>query len=343
MSRKSWLILPLCLPLMVGLAALARAPADPDLVVRYLRIGVVETGARGFDMGASLAAMLSRPPGMPACSDDRACGVPGMVALAQAQARSADIVADVAAGRIETGLVPADRVYDARCQSGKSDSITIIGEMYDEALHVLVRADSGVGSIAALKGKRVAIGSPGSPARLLADRTLSAHGLRRQDIRAVELAGDEALAALADGKLDALFRIATVPDIALSDLAARSDAPKLRLLPVMGEPAGRLSGLHPFGSMGRIADDAYPGIHGVETLMQPVVWIAGPAVDKELAQNLGRALASPPNREVLQHGGRDLPLLRPVARRMSAPLYPGLGELYRVDPITMACPRGGAR
>ncbi|WP_173012470.1 TAXI family TRAP transporter solute-binding subunit [Niveispirillum sp. SYP-B3756] len=342
MSRKSWLILPLCLPLL-GLAALARPPADPDLVVRYLRIGVVETGERGFDMGASLAAMLSRPPGMPACADDRACGVPGMVALAQAQARSADIVADVATGRLETGLVPADRVYAARCQSANPDNITILGEMYDEALHVLVRTDARVDSIAGLKGKRVAIGPAGSPARLLADRTLSAHGLRRQDIRGVELAGEEALAALADGKLDALFRIAAVPDAALADLTARTDAPPLRLLPVAGDAVGRLSGLHPFGSVGHIDDGAYPGIKGVDTLMQPVVWIAGPAVDKDLARALGRALTSTPNRTVLQKGGRDVPLLRPVALRMSAPLHPGLDGFYRVDPITMACPRGGPR
>ncbi len=343
MSRKSWLILPLCLPLVVGLAALARAPADPDLVVRYLRIGVVETGERGFDMGASLAAMLSRPPGMPACTDDRACGVPGMVALAQAQARSADIVADVAMGRLETGLVPADRVYAARCQSTTPDNITILGEMYDEALHVLVRADAGADSIAGLKGKRVAIGPAGSPARLLADRTLSAHGLRRQDIRAVELAGEEALAALAGGQVDALFRIAPVPDAALADLTAHGDVPQLRLLPVAGEAAGRLSGLHPFGSVGRIGDGVYPGIQGVDTLMQPVVWIAGPAVDKDLARALGRALTSTPNRAALQKGGRDVPLLRPVALRMSAPLHPGLDGFYRVDPITMACPRGGPR
>jgi len=342
MSRKSWLILPLCLPL-VGLAALARAPADPDLVVRYLRIGVVEAGERGFDMGSALAVMLSRPPGMPACTDDRACGVPGMVALAQAQARSADIVADVAAGRIETGLVPSDRVYDARCQSAKPDSITIIAEMYDEALHVLVRADIGADTIAGLKGKRVAIGPTGSPARLLAERTLSAHGLRRQDIRAVELAGDEALEALAGGRVDALFRIAAVPDTALTDLTARTDAPRLRLLPVAGDAAGRLSGLHPFGSVGHIGDGAYPGIGGVATLMQPVVWIAGPAVDTDLARSLGRALTSTPNRAALQRGERDLPLLRPVALRMSAPLHPGLDGFYRVDPITMACPRGGPR
>lgn len=343
MSRKSWLILPLCLPLVVGLAALARAPAEPDLVVRYLRIGVVEAGERGFDMGASLAAMLSRPPGMPTCADDRACGIPGLVALAQAQARSADIVADVAAGRIETGLAPADRVYDARCQSAKPDNITIIGEMYDEALHILVRADAGADSVAGLKGKRVAIGPAGSPARLLADRTLSAHGLRRQDIRAVELAGDEALAALADGRLDALFRIAAVPDAALAALTARTDAPDLHLLPVVGDAAGRLSGLHPFGSVGHIDDGVYPGLKGVDTLMQPVVWIAGPAVDKDLARALGRALTSKPNRAALQGGERDLTLLRPVALRMSAPLHPGLDGFYRVDPITMACPRGGPR
>lgn len=344
-SWKYALIFPLALPL-AALAVLARPPAESDVNhTRYLRIAVDPSGERGFDVGAALAAMLSRPPGLPACLDDgRPCGVSGLVALAQSQPERTDILGAVARGEIETGLAPADRVYAARCQPTQGvppAELSVIGEIYNEALHIVAR--TRIDDVAGLKGKRVAIGAPGSDERRLAERVLSAYGLTLRQVRGVDLGGAVALAALADGRIDALFRIAAVPDAGIADLAAGA-VEGLHLLPVTGEAASRLSGLHPFGSTGQIADGAYEGLEGVPTLMQPIVWVAGPALPAGLAPKLARALASRPNREAMVRGDRGFTLLRPVALRMPAPLHPGLEGIYAEPaPIVMACPRGGPR
>lgn len=341
MSRKA-LFLPLLLVPFLALAALGRPTANVEERVRYLRIGVDASGERGFDVGAALAAMLSRPPGLPACAADRACGVPGLVALAQSQPSRHDIVAAVTDGRVETGLAPADQVYAARCfpaAGTKPADLTIIGEIYNEALHALVRAETGLTGIAQLRGRRVAMGIAGSDERRLAERMLAAHGLRMQDVKRVEIGGDAAVLALADGRIDALFRIAAAPDPSIA-MAISAGA---RLVPV-ADDGGRLSGLHPFGAPGLIQADTYGEGHpAVSTLMQPVVWVAGPALSPDLAGQLVAALANKPNRTALTRGGPHVELLRPAALRMSAPLHPAAGLRYGVDPIAMACPARSPR
>lgn len=337
MSPRYWLIPLLAVPMM-ALVALGRAPADTGSAVRYLRIAADPSGERGFDVGAALASILSRPPGMPACTDDRACGVPGLIAVTQSLPDRRDIVEAVASGSVETGLAPADRIYAARCfpaPGARPTDLTILGEIYSEALHVLVRAETGLTDISQLKGRRVAIGIAGSDERRLAERILSAYGLRRQQVRGVEIGGEEAALALADGRIDALFRIAATPD----PVAAMAVTSGARLLPVTGDAAGRLSGLHPFGVPGSIAAGTYDGDQpAVATMMQPVAWIAGPSLDPSLAAQLTVALASRANREALHRQDPDMLLLRPAAFRMSAPLHPAAGTRYGVDPIAMACP-----
>lgn len=337
MSPKYWLPPLLATPL-AALIALGHAPANTPSSVRYLRIAADPSGERGFDVGSALAAMLSRPPGMPACADDRACGVPGLVAMAQSLPDRGDIVAAVASGAMETGLAPADRIYAARClpvPGRRAADLTILGEIYNEALHVLVRAETGLTGVAQLKGRRVALGAAGSDERRLAERVLSAYGLRRQDVRGMEIGGEQAALALADGRIDALFRIAVTPD----PVAAMAMTAGARLLPVTGDPAGRLSGLHPFGGPGQVAAGVYgPDQPDIPTLMQPVAWIAGPALDPRLASHLTAALASHPNREAMHRQDPDMALLRPAAFRMSAPLHPSAGTRYGVTPVAMACP-----
>ena len=73
-------------------------------------------------------------------------------------------------------------------------------------------------------------------------------------------------------------------------------------------------------------------------MMQPVAWIAGPALNPTLAAQLTMALASRANREALHRQDPDMVLLRPAAFRMSAPLHPAAGTRYGIDSIAMACP-----
>lgn len=343
MTSLVWRITPLVLLALLA-AALWRVPDVPAAEVRYLRIAAGPTGTLGFQTGTALAGVLSRPPGLPPCRPGEACGVPGLVALAQSLPVQGDIAAAVAGGKVETGIATADAVHAARCPAdpaAKPANLTLLGDLYGETLHVLVRPGLDVTGVEGLKGRRVAIGKAATAERRLADRLLTAHGLRRRDVRAQELSGDDALAALAEGKVDALFRIAAVPDPKVAELAA---AQKAVLLPVAGEAAGRLSALHPFSGPGKIPAGTYGEAGAVETLDQPVVWVAGPDLPASLAGPMAEALAAKANRVLLTEGDTaSLTMEQPVPARPVAPLHPGAAAAYGRDPVAMPCQQARGR
>lgn len=83
------------------------------------------------------------------------------------------------------------------------------------------RADSGIRTVDDLRGKRVAVGTPGSGAEANARQILAAHGLTYEDLaRADDLAFGEAANNLQDGHIDAAFITAGAPTAAVTDLAA---------------------------------------------------------------------------------------------------------------------------
>ncbi|ACI99662.1 TAXI family TRAP transporter solute-binding subunit [Rhodospirillum centenum] len=328
LSRLVWRSAPF-LAFAVAAVALWRVPDVPAAEVRYVRIAAGPATSLGFQGATTLANALTRPPGLPPCDEGRPCGVPGVIALAQSLPEPEAIVAAVATGQIDTGLAPANIVFGARCPEGRTPAldVTVLGDAYAEALHVLALPGSGIAAVPDLRGKRVAVGAAGSEDRRLADRILMAHELRRRDIRMVELAGDAALAALAEGKVDAVFRIAAVPDPAVAGLAA---AGAVVLVPVEGDARQRLLELAPFSGAARIPGGTYGEAGEVQTLAQPVLWIAGPGLPTGLAAELSGAVENPANRALLT---AEPVALFPVALfpvdadafrpgRLAAPLHP---------------------
>lgn len=139
------------------------------------------------------------------------------------------------AGKVSLALAQGDVALEAYAGSGPFAaagayaSLQAIGSLYPEPVHVLVRADSRLGSVAALAGKRVVIGRPGAASRITALRVLKAHGLDEGDIVAVDMAIGEALVALRNREVDAVIQIIGVPANSVRDALAQVP---LRLLPL---------------------------------------------------------------------------------------------------------------
>jgi TRAP transporter TAXI family solute receptor len=121
-------------------------------------------------------------------------------------------------GRARFGLVQSDVAAAAVtgegvfAMVGPMGNLRAVASLFPEPLHVVVRSDAGIDSIAGLAGKRVAPGMTGSGTRFTALATLAAHGLGPGTFVEAEATGPgEALAALADGQLDALLVVTSAP------------------------------------------------------------------------------------------------------------------------------------
>jgi TRAP transporter TAXI family solute receptor len=146
-------------------------------------------------------------------------------------------------GDADIGFSTLDSAYDgwkgegAYARDGKQD-IRVLAVLYDSFLHIVADARiAELTSVAAMKGRRISVGSAGSSTESIADRVLAASGLNHmRDITRDNLGVAESAGALKDGKVAAFFWIGGVPTAAVRDLAT-SGSPALRFIPTPQELA----------------------------------------------------------------------------------------------------------
>ncbi len=122
-------------------------------------------------------------------------------------------------GELDFGIVQSDVQAAAITGTGKFENdgaypeLRAIFSVHPEPMHVMVRADAGINSVADFAGKRVNIGNPGSGTRVLAETLMAAAGISQDDFAlAAELKSSEQSAALCDGKIDATIWAAGLPN-----------------------------------------------------------------------------------------------------------------------------------
>jgi len=115
-------------------------------------------------------------------------------------------------GEYQFGIAQADDQYYAITGTGKwadtgpQEDLRAVFSIYEEAVTLVVGADTDIQTIADLKGKVVDIGLPGSGTRQNAIEALEAAGLNWQtDITAMEGNLDDRLAKFMKNDLDAFF------------------------------------------------------------------------------------------------------------------------------------------
>jgi len=189
-----------------GVAGVAQPSRANELIQRLARIVDTSPGTRGardeiiaeeldralqniqlrLDQGAASVAVATGPAG-----GEYARFVSSLAARLGESARltvatSEGSVANaflVDRGKARFGLVQSDVAAAAVTGQGVFEStgplrhLRAVTSLFPEPLHVIVRADAGISSVADLAGKRVALGDPGSGTRYTALRVLDAHGL----------------------------------------------------------------------------------------------------------------------------------------------------------------------
>src|SRR5258708_103464 len=134
----------LLLMMAVCIAALAVAATGPE--TRFFRIGTAATGGSFFEIGGIVAGAISGPTGGPACGHGGSCGVPGLVAVAQATPGSVENLRLINKGQIESGFAQADLAgwaYNGTkifAEAGPQRPFRTIPSLLPDAAHPVVRA-----------------------------------------------------------------------------------------------------------------------------------------------------------------------------------------------------------
>ncbi len=337
MSATRRTVIRSALPAVIALSMLATgvglvgAQAE---TMRFFSIGTGSTGGTYFPIGGMIASAISGPPGAPPCERGGSCGVPGLIAVAQASSGSVENLENIRSGAIDSGLAQSDTAFWAYTGTGLYANIEPITELraishlYAELIHVVVPEDSVAQSVADLRGLRVSLGKEGSGTLIDARIVMAAYGLSDEDVRASYLSPEPSADMILGGELDAFFIVGGAPFLAVEDLARRMP---IRLLPVSGPEAEALLGEQPFFSATTVQEGTYPGVDEVETIAVGADWLTSADLDEELVYGMTRALWHPTTRILLDNGharGAEI-RLEHALRGLAVPLHPGAARYYR--------------
>ena len=246
---------------------------------RRLSIATGNTTGVYYQLGGAYARVISRTTGHRTTASETGASVQNIQLITAGKQDIAFSLLDTAADAVR-GRGPFD---------GEPQPIEALTALYPNFTQVVVRADSGIDSIAAMKGKRVSTGSPQSGTEVIADRLLRAAGLDpERDVKRQRLALDKTVEAMKDGSIDALFWSGGLPTPGIEDLftARRGEVRFLdvaRFLPQLNRRYGD------FYEPGAIPADTYGGAR-VATIKVTNVLLVRKGFDPALAGRLVRVL-----------------------------------------------------
>jgi len=320
---------------MVALALVAGSVASSRAQdTKFFRIGTGSISGVYFPVGGLIASAISHPPGPSRCGEGGSCGVPGLVAVAQASRGSLSNIRDILAGRLESALVQSDIAYLAVKGkppfSGKKSvpGLRAIASLYPEAVHVVVRRKSPIKTIGDLRGRRISLDLKGSGTRSIARIVLKSYGVGPKAVSHLNSQIGPAVDRLKSGKIDAFFFVGGYPAPVISQLAK---AVALRLLPIEGDRAAEIRKTDPFLASVTVPASAYGRAAATQTLAVGALLVVSDTVREDVVYGVTRALWHPSTRQVLDQAPR-------AARRMrfenaltgiAIPLHKGAARYYR--------------
>ncbi len=247
---------------------------------------------------------------------------------------SVDNLFQVERGGNEVALVYSGDAYlGSRGELRRGESATVhvlaLAKLYGAAAQLVVLADSDVYSPSELRGRRIAIGNPGSGSALAALRYFHSLGIW-EDVIPIYIGFDMGLEDLRQRNVDAVWMLVGVPNLSLRKFGQDVSIRLLDLIDELG--AGTLAGAHPYYSLARIPAGTYPGqAQDVSTFQDDALLVANQRMDEKFVHALLNIIFSDKGVAALRTAdpaaaGLDA---RRGAESVAIPLHPGAERYWR--------------
>ena len=174
-----------------------------------ITIATGNTGGVYYTLGGGLAQLISDETPIKASAAETGASVQNIQQLVAGDYDIAFSLADAA----------ADAVEGKGTFEGKKQDITALARIYTNYTQVVVRADSGISTVADMKGKKISTGSPKSGTEVIANRLLEASGLDpASDVSAQRLALRQTVDQMKSGQIDGFVWSGGLPTPEVTDL-----------------------------------------------------------------------------------------------------------------------------
>lgn len=201
-----------------------------------------------------------------------------------------------------------------------------VGVVYPEIIQGVAVKESGIKTVADLKGKRVALGPVGSGTAATTPHILKAYGLTPDDVQANYDTFGDAVAKMKDGHLDAGWNVLAAPAAAIVDLMT---AKEVVFLEIKGEQLKKLQEQFPLVAPHVIPADTYKGYPEIHTIALQAVLYVREDLDEDLVYNLTKVMYENTAEIAKGHARGDQIKLENALNGVTTDLHPGAEKYYR--------------
>ena len=239
----------------------------------------------------------------------------------------------VATEGIEIAFVQNDIAYwayngELMFQGKPAKNIRAVASLYPEHIQAVVTKESGIKSIADLKGKRVGIGAPGSGVEGDVQAIFKVAGLTYDDLAKADFLDFAATTSrFKDNQIDAGFVVAGYPTASIMDLTTTKD---VTLLSFDDEMLATLQKEYPFFVPSTVPANTYSGIT-TETKTPAVmaILITNDSVPEEQIYEFLTAMYGNLSDIAAVHAkGKEI-TLEGALNGLTCPLHPGAEKFFK--------------
>ncbi len=307
------------------------AAALPAAAQQRVFISIATGGTAGvyFPLGAALAEIWSgKVPNVQATAQTSGASVANVRLLQRGDVAVAMIQNDITYYAFNGTEMFMDRVAN---RPAPVDNLRGMAMLYPETIQVVTVRGKNINSIADLRGRRIAVGAPGSGTEVNARQILRIFEIGYYNTKPDFLNFAEAADQLKDGVVDAAFITAGHPTAAVTDIAASRD---LKILPIPRDVVEQLRQQYPYYTEVTIPANTYKGqTEAVATAAVMAMLVTRQDVDADLIYALTKSLWDNTDRLRAAHArGRDI-TTQSSRRGMPITMHAGALRYYRESGI----------
>jgi len=302
--------------LAAGAFALASATAHATEFINVLTGG---TSGVYYPLGVALTQLYGK-------------AMPAAKTAVQATKASAENLNLLQAGRGEVAFTLGDTLNEA--WKGNEEAgfktplkkLRTIAAIYPNYIHFLASADSGIKSLADLKGKRVSVGAPKSGTELNSRDILKAVGMSYKDLGKVEYLGyAESVELIKNRQLDATLLSSGLGVAAVRDLAT---AVKIVVIPIPAEVVTKIG--EAAYTTGVIPANTYTGqTSDVPTVTVQNFLVTHEGVPTDTVYQMTKSMFENLDTMVASHAAAKAIRKETAAKGSPVPLHPGAEKYYK--------------
>lgn len=288
-------------------------------------ITILTGGSSGvyYPLGGTMAKIY-QDLGAKANSQSTSASAANATTLNQAKAEIGFTMGDAAADAYE-GI-------DSFEEIGAQENIRSIAALYTNYLQIVATKDSGISTVADLKGKRVAVGAPASGTEISAKRILAAYDMDYDDIKADYLSFSEGVEGMKNGNIDAVVISSGLPNAGILELATSKE---IIIVEIEKDKILEMQKDYPTFFPTTVPKETYDSMDAdVNTLGVNNYLITHKDVSDDVAYAMTRALFENISEMQNSHNAAKDIDINKALENLPAPIHPGAKRYYDEQGIT---------